>query len=81
MTMMKLYRLSILSILLLSGTNAFLSPENRRNHVLFSTVTEDAVSFSSSSTEVIGEKCDAGGTLLTETAMLQKQNFPISPKI
>jgi hypothetical protein len=80
MTMMKFSRLSILSTLLLGGTNAFASPGNRWNHVLFSTLAEDAVSYSSSSAEVIGEKCDAGGTLLIETAMIQKQKFPILPE-
>mmetsp|Transcript_28633 Transcript_28633/g.52907 ORF Transcript_28633/g.52907 Transcript_28633/m.52907 type:complete len:261 (+) Transcript_28633:71-853(+) len=80
MTMMKLYRLSILSIFLTVGTNAFASPRRPLTHGLFSTAAEDAVSYSSSSAEAIGEKCDAGGTLLVETAMIKKQNFPISPE-
>jgi len=29
---------------------------------------------------IIGEKCDRGGTILDEDAMLEKQNFAISPK-
>lgn len=34
----------------------------------------------SSTTEVIGEKCDRGGTILDENAMIERQNFPISPE-
>ena len=33
-----------------------------------------------SSTEVIGEKCDRGGIILDEDAMIKRQNFPISPE-
>jgi hypothetical protein len=80
MTMTNLCRLSILSLLLLGGTNAFTSSGKRRNHVLFSTLAKDEVSYSSSSAEVIGEKCEAGGTVLMEPAMIQKYSFPISPE-
>ena len=59
------------------------------------TVDEDVVSSSGSSSEeevskkaipysrtatIKGERCEAGGTLLSESEMLEQQNFPISPE-
>jgi len=43
-----------------------------------STIEDDAVQMASIP-ELIGEKCDRGGTILDEKAMIKRQNFPISP--
>eukprot|EP00555_Chaetoceros_dichaeta_P015177 CAMPEP_0198264640 /NCGR_PEP_ID=MMETSP1447-20131203/16274_1 /TAXON_ID=420782 /ORGANISM="Chaetoceros dichaeta, Strain CCMP1751" /LENGTH=261 /DNA_ID=CAMNT_0043953641 /DNA_START=1 /DNA_END=786 /DNA_ORIENTATION=- len=47
---------------------------------LSSSATNDQSQPSSSPIELIGDKCDRGGIILDEDAILRKQNFAISPQ-
>jgi hypothetical protein len=45
-----------------------------------STTTTTTTTPYSTTAQVFGEPCEAGGTLLTEILMTQKQNFPVEPQ-